>query len=104
MKRELDYGQYDKLRDIAEELDLDVRDDYSGRGMFGSGCVAVTGNVDQVKLGMLLHKGFGKEAEELFSNPSIDSMGRGQVVYWNGLTVETEEPDDLLEEDEEDGD
>jgi len=65
------------LEDIAEEVFGEVRDDYSGRGMFGATCYGITvGNrgdaEDAIK--MAQRKGLGKGL--------MDNMGLGTIAYW----------------------
>lgn len=52
---------------------------YSGRGMFGKACVAVSGD------GVTLLYLAGKHRVPV---PTMDSLGREQVVYWPAIAWE----------------
>lgn len=64
--------------------DYEVREDYSGRGMFGNTCVAITGDGSDsgifVAIGYLIASGeLPDDASQWFHRS--DSMGRGWVIY-----------------------
>lgn len=110
----------DRLTERLEELleeDLDVRPEYSGRGMYGRDCVgwvhscpgasfgaALTvalieayPNFDQMDKGgkiHLLNMGCPDDLRDLVyfvSGASQDSMGLQTITYWSELTLATEE-------------
>ncbi len=83
---------------------IEFRSDYSGRGMYGKGCAAVEVQdlSHLVKFGMSLafeiasgadtDHGPGsldalEDAISDISDPLIDGMGRGYIVYWPGVSV-----------------
>jgi len=47
---------------------------YSGRGMMGKHCVAISGDLDKYEVGAAVGSGF--------SAPQQDAMGMGIVLYW----------------------
>jgi hypothetical protein len=83
------------LQEILEELShsysFKVRE-YSGRGMYGRKCLAVTTNIDSVhslQLGFYIahvaaEQGLLDETENILSDNDTkeDSMGLGTVIYW----------------------
>lgn len=104
MSREL----YDYLQEVS---DLSLRDDYSGRFMFGATCFGiVTSSLATVAkefdralcdvMSMCASDepevdAIAEEAEELrdmdiFQNYCQDSMGLDYIVYFPGVTVESE--------------
>jgi hypothetical protein len=81
---------------------------YSGRGMYGARCVALTVTPDgsalrdsdllligasfaAVFISDLMTDDFGGDAEEWLASASTDSLGRGIVVYWPGMVWNDEE-------------
>ena len=99
---------YDALGEIS---DLDLRDDYSGRGMYGATCFGiVTGSLatvakefDRALCDVISAcasyepevNAIAEEAEELrdmdiFRGYCQDSMGLDYIVYFPGVTVEDE--------------
>jgi hypothetical protein len=59
----------------AEETGLDVRHDYSGRGMFGKTCLGVVGAMED--LDALL-----SEVKGSASGLRKDNMGLDYIYYW----------------------
>lgn len=101
---------------ILEDEGLEVRDDYSGRCMYGDRCFSFTGGPEEItKFFGIMHRmasgewdhssdyeaeGISDEAEEFFGDePSLswDSMGLDMIFYFSRVTVE-EDPD--IEDDE----
>lgn len=87
---------YDYLDDYSEA----IRDDYSGRGMYGQVCVALSVDRLQDALAVVAalavsvavntdeKDGDGEDiAVEIGRAAQLDSMGRGQIVYWPGWTL-----------------
>lgn len=72
---------------------------YSGRGMYGKRCVSVNldNTADLLHLGALLGEELGVDS---VPTPSIDSMGRGIVVYWPSIPLAGE----LGNDEDDDGD
>lgn len=110
-----------KMYKILEDEGLEVRDDYSGRCMYGDRCFGFTGEPDAVtRFFGILHRmasgewdhssdyeaeGLSEEAEEFFGNePSLswDSMGLSMIFYFPRVTVEADidiDDEDDYEED-----
>lgn len=93
-------------RELYEELEengFKVRDDYSGRGMFGERCFGYEpddGNLFLWFLQQLYDEGqdweFYDEVQTLldcdaFEVQCMDSMGLGTIVYFPGLKVADDE-------------
>lgn len=91
-----------KLYEELEKNGFKVRDDYSGRGLFGDCCFGYEpddGNLFLWLLQQLYDEGeeweFYDEVRTLldydaFETESTDSMGLGIIVYYPGLKVEEE--------------
>lgn len=64
----------------------DYRDDYSGRGMYGKCCPAITTDdyIDCIE----------EVASRGVRGARIDNMGRSYVVYWPGIRIEPKGDDD----------
>jgi hypothetical protein len=79
----------------------DIRTDYSGRGMYGRTCLGYTGSdvvLFAFRLAVEAAKADMEDGDEpdLFTvedylmtlgEPTSDSMGRGAIFYWPGVTV-----------------
>jgi hypothetical protein len=70
-----------RIVEYANRNGLDIRDDYSGRGMFGKQCLGVVGSI--AELDALLNRVEG-------SNEGLckDSMGKEFIYYWPSVTME----------------
>jgi hypothetical protein len=79
--------------------DFTVRS-YSGRGMYGKECLAITGDlIDLVVLGFIIADGYSDEVDVSdLAGARKDSMGLGVVVYWPSIPFEGDDEDN--EEDE----
>ncbi|MCV2366273.1 hypothetical protein LNV23_22790 [Paucibacter sp. DJ1R-11] len=76
-------NKIDIVEHIADELEADFICDYSGRGMYGEKCVAISIDSDEIYEAVQLATLWGiKEIGK------IDSMGRGVVIYWPDLEAE----------------
>ena len=64
----------DVLDSICEEIDAYVKDDYSGRGMFGRQCLAVS--VPE------FIPFLERAAKNGLTGAKIDNLGLGYVIYW----------------------
>lgn len=83
----------ERYEDLTDE-GFDLRDDYSGRGMYGKTCLGLTGSVeDLVRFVMKITD----EDDAWYTTDnswltwiSTDSMGRDTIFYWPRVTVATE--------------
>lgn len=83
------------IEEFCEEQELDYREDYSGRGMFGSRCVGI---VCDNPLSILLElfafivdsdDGIsGGEVQYALGEPEEDSMGTRNILYFPELEME----------------
>lgn len=74
--------EFDKLTDIAEEHDLSIYADYSGRGMYGRECISVEGEWYNLEGATGdLRKLLGSEHQE-------ELMGLGGIYYWPQTKIE----------------
>lgn len=74
-------SKLEQLEAICEEYDLEIRDDYSGRCMYGAECVGVDGEWYGLD-------GATGQLRKLLGDERKDSMGLGGILYWPGTTLE----------------
>ena len=74
---------------LETELALKVRS-YSGRGMFGKTCLAVHAPGEGALQDICYEAG---EAGITVPRASIDSLGKGVVIYWPKVPFETSDTD-----------
>lgn len=72
---------------LADEA---LRIDYSGRGMYGQGCVGIVGSPAD---GTMFALKLSEEVEDvdfevLAESARTDDMGRQRITYWPGYQVE----------------
>ena len=71
-----------KISRIADSRGLDVRTNYSGRGMFGSRCIGFVGDdMTCAALAGLVQRKTGHTARK-------DNMGLGTIYYFPTITTE----------------
>lgn len=73
------------LADYAAYYDVEYRNNYSGRGMYGRTCPALVGSmfdIAKVIAAMAVEDDLAEAAEWLEQTKRIDSMGLGYVAYW----------------------
>jgi hypothetical protein len=105
----------DTIKHICKEIGDEPRfsSNYSGRGMYGKSCIAISGShsdcmyviSDAIKqLASQLgrsddydHHDFNSDVDILLSF-STDSMGLGQVYYWRGLASKQADQEATSEE------
>lgn len=92
---ELTTEEYDNIVETAEQHDVEVRSDYSGRGMYGATCLAFTCDDERqaIKVMIGLARLDDGLAEELADCYRTDQLGLGIVVYFPGVEVMNEEVD-----------
>ena len=89
----------DTIADNAMSLgngDVEVREDYSGRGMYGATCIGfvLSGGASELALGAAIVQAGQEEdledglVEYLMRRAAHDSMGRDRIVYFPGVAVE----------------
>lgn len=76
------------LEDAGLEQEA-LREDYSGRGMYGKECPGLVGSRKEfVRFYIRLAAQIGAdEAEDLANAAREDSMGREEIVYWPGTEL-----------------
>lgn len=68
------------LQEVADTLfDCQFRSDYSGRGMYGKKCCAITCNYAITVIEACAQRGI--------TGAKVDDMGKGQIVYWPDISV-----------------
>jgi hypothetical protein len=85
-------------REQFEDLEsegFDLREDYSGRGMFGRECIGLTGDVtDLVRFTLRItdpENEWRVSNNEWLLDIRSDSMGYDMIFYWPAVSVEKEE-------------
>ena len=80
------------IQDIAEGHDVEVRPNYSGRGMYGKSCFGLVGYDSRLHnlLCELMREDVIDEdmKDSLSVGPSKDNMGLSNIWYWIGIEVE----------------
>lgn len=71
---------------IAEHSEGEVREGYSGRGMYGDECWGIVGDATKI----LAVAG----AHGLIDGANMDSMGRNSIVYWPAIKYNSPENED----------
>lgn len=76
------------VEDVDAQMggDVDIRDDYSGRYMYGRECLAVVGDNYTLDVFLDACRYYGIGAR--LGNMAQDSMGLSQVFYWPSIEVE----------------
>jgi hypothetical protein len=72
-----------KVKKVAEIVDGKVYEDYSGRGMYGASCVGIS--CDDV------FACIEQAAKEGLRGAKWNSLGRGYIVYWPGISKPKED-------------
>lgn len=67
------------IRKIGKMESFDFHRNYSGRGMMGQSCLAISG--EKVPL-------FMEIGQEGLPSPNLDQLGLGIVAYWPSLSEE----------------
>lgn len=67
------------LQDVCENLDIDYTPYYSGRGMYGAECFAITGKTSDL---IRFLRALPDEVGDELVDPSTDNMGLDIVFYW----------------------
>ncbi len=85
------------LADAGEEVNL--RQDYSGRGMNGSNCIGiiVDSYYGEYEIGRMVGRIAATNPDLVWieeAEPRFDSMGKDRIVYWPSISVESAEEDD----------
>lgn len=83
LKRIADYESlpdWQKLRDIADELGGEFVENYSGRGMYGRKCVGITTSDEWAVVAAARNVGITCER--------TDNMGLDIIVYWPDVQKE----------------
>lgn len=83
------------IEEFCEEQELGYREDYSGRGMFGSRCVGIVCGDPLSTLAELFafivdsDDGIsGGEIQDALGKPEEDSMGMRNILYFPKLRME----------------
>lgn len=99
MRATLTTSQLDALVSMTDTEPDDWRISYSGRGMFGRGCLGYDGDrptrMVEFELAVLLTGEDNPDLDDVRDaldnlESSVDSMGLGRIVYWPQVTVGAE--------------
>ena len=89
----LNSDELDSLQDACDDEGVDLRTEYSGRGMYGKTCIGIVAD----GLGALMRTvhtlsedSRGEALAEAMrdADPATDSMGMSTIYYWRSLTSE----------------
>lgn len=89
-------------RELIEDLTsegFDVREDYSGRGMFGRTCFGIVGDPGDLIRFVLRTQDveedtpWWKTDRSWITHVRTDSMGHDMIYYWPTVSVEKEDND-----------
>lgn len=109
MKATLSPEEATAIRDLVEEHDCSIYEQYSGRFMYGAQCFGITisrhASVSAFQLGMLI----GNLREDSTGNSidlaeaydwkcSEDSLGMDQIIYFPNIQWPEEEDEDIMED------
>lgn len=88
--------QLDLLRYFCDDNDYRLREDYSGRCMFGKDCVGIVTDDGGFEVAMKMVAAFRDEDNELLdifmdASSRQDSMGLSRIIYFPGISVPVEE-------------
>lgn len=83
------------IEEFCNEQDLNFRDDYSGRGMYGRKCVGITCYSPLATLADLFayivdsdDEICGGEVLETLGKPKMDSMGMEKILYFPNVETD----------------
>lgn len=79
-----------KHQDFVDAVEIandagEISTDYSGRGMFGRECLAITFNNYQEEASFFFR--LGQNFDGPMPRVKSDSMGRGTIVYWESVSI-----------------
>jgi len=77
-----DIDRAEIIRAVAKLVGGEFRNDYSGRGMFGQTCCGI--DCRDAKLAVKRAASCG------LRGASVDSMGKGVIVYWPSVSATTQ--------------
>ena len=97
MKIILTKEQYSDLEYAAENYEMNVTQDYSGRGMYGNICFGVSGDyIDMYGVFKFLRDTLDDEnlADDIMESRREDSLGFGSIIYFESVEVEGADEED----------
>jgi len=99
--------QQDIITEFAEDNDIKVYEQYSGRGMYGSKCFGLVGD-DPVKMAMGLAVRLACDdnmelANRLSDCVRYDNMGLDSIVYFTRAEWNEEDAEEVDTDEDEDG-
>ena len=97
----LSIDAYEVLIQVCEDLDCQVRNDYSGRNMYGRKCIAIQCDSPLSLIGQILnnvrdYEDVDNEIEEIFSlfaetDIRTDNLGLDKLLYFPSVSVDMAE-------------
>ncbi len=90
---ELTQEEWSDFEDLAFRAGLTAHNDYSGRGMMGTSCLAISGSWDSLwkfLANFQMDTNHQVLAELITIVPRQDSLGKGSVWYWPSIRVADE--------------
>jgi len=89
-------AELDILQDFCDEYEYDLREDYSGRCMYGKTCIGFVADCNGFEIAMNLTRFLRDVNEENLLEKFInqgsrsDQMGLSGIIYFPGLSAENE--------------
>lgn len=104
MEIKLTKAQCEIIEQVCGEREIQIHTNYSGRGMFGDKCFGISGNQRSLNIYSYFIRSLidrDRDLAEEFLTQAIreDSMGRGSIIYWEG--IQWNEEYELYDEDDE---
>ena len=97
------------IREVAEDCDIQIHDDYSGRYMYGATCLGLSLEGSASSLFAAFIRGLKnadnhtmEEAAEMFDDMKTDNLGLGTILYFPGWKFDESESEGKDKEPEED--
>jgi len=76
--------EYELLEDAAYGAGMEFQS-YSGRGMYGTTCIGVTGDIAQLIRMVLLVAEVAPDLAQKLAEVSTDNMGLDYIYYWTSI-------------------
>jgi len=82
------------LQEINDDYPEWEVNSYSGRNMYGKRCLAITGKIDLIELGMIIGKRMSFPILPNRLGTKTDSMGHDIIIYWPSIPYEDEDEEE----------
>jgi hypothetical protein len=96
MKVKLTHRQLDDLQEAADMASMTLRENYSGRYMYGKTCVGVAGAVGDLVSFILSVVDANRELANELEHMNVDNMGTDMIFYWTHLQAPQQDPGETM--------